>query len=200
MAKYYPICGRARRLTTSRVRRMLPSGGPPPPQAQDSTDPRRPYPTSPSSGEEDAWLDDRRDEGADGHDSASDEDSSELDLRRSMSMSSGGFSELSADREDVSGLPEPDEADVTALSLRLLLWRSELDREGARRYLIRSSVVDLYKAWCDQHEADCVACAQETMSGGFHTSRPWLPELWPMDDCYPSIEVAGTAGAAAYTL
>jgi hypothetical protein len=26
-----------------------------------------------------------------------------------MSMSSGGFSELSADREDVSGLPEPDE-------------------------------------------------------------------------------------------
>ena len=87
MAKYYPICGRARRLTTSRVRRMLPSGGPPPPQAQDSTDPRRPYPTSPSSGEEDAWLDDRRDEGADGHDSASDEDSSELDLRRSMSMS-----------------------------------------------------------------------------------------------------------------
>jgi hypothetical protein len=33
-----------------------------------------------------------------------------------MSMSSGGFSELSADHEDVSGLPEPDEADVTELS------------------------------------------------------------------------------------
>ena len=114
-------------------------------------------------------------------------------------MSSGGFSELSADHEDVSGLPEPDEADVTELSLRLLLWRAEgADREGARWYLIRSSVVDLYKAWCDQHEADCVACAQETMSGGFHTSWPWLLELWPMDDCYPSIEVAGTAGAASY--
>ena len=124
------------------------------------------YPTSPS-------CDDRRDEGANGHDTASDEDSSELDLRRSMSMSSGGFSELSADREDVSGLPEPDEADVTELSLRLLLWRAEgADREGARWYLIRSSVVDLYKAWCDQHEADCVACAQETMSGGFTRRGP----------------------------
>ena len=95
---------------------MQPSAGPPPPQAQDSTDPRRPYPTSPSSGEEDEWLDDRRDEGADGHDSASDEDSSELDLRRSMSMSSGGFSELSAGREDVSGLP----VDVPAKRTRAL--------------------------------------------------------------------------------